>query len=266
MPFFISHESKLNGLLWSLFGMSLVDSFLSKWVPWLNFVVVAVAVVSLGWVLLIFWWRLTHLTDEARVYKRPTDGDYWRLFVVLWLGYGKIADLSPTAFFVMSLIAVPVLFVLVSIGLTDSVIEKSLTPRALGCFAFCYFLFGWQKSSLIEHYGVPIIGHILEKPNFDAQYYVEVRSEDSNNEYTLLADIRVESYSETEDAGYEDRFGQSVSHTFQVKDIWIKRLRFPNGGWVDIQQDEPITMDDGGYVTDSEGRNWRVKMTTRQTN
>lgn len=267
MPKHVELENKLNCLLWALFGLTLASGFLSKWIPWIGYVGIAVAAVSLIWVLAIFWWRLTHLTDEKRVYRRPTDGDYWRLFVVLWLGYGKIATLSPSAFLFMSLLATPLLFLLATIGVTDWILEKSISTRAIGCFAFTYFLFVWQKNALVEHYGVPIIGHFLEKPNFEAQYYVEVEGEGSGPEYTLLADIRVESYSETEDAGYEDRFGQSVTHTFKVKDIWIKRLRFPNGGWVDIDyQDEPVTMNDGGYVTDVRGRGWYVRMTDRKTN
>lgn len=176
MPKHVEHEDKLNGLLWALFGLTLASEFLSKWFPWIGHVGIALAAVSLVWVLAIFWWRLTHLTDEKRVYRRPTDGDYWRLFVVLWLGYGKVATISPGVFLLMSLLAVPLLFLLVTIGVTDWVLEKSMSTRAIGCFAFAYFLFVWQKNALVEHYGVPIIGHFLEKPNFEAQYYGFFRS------------------------------------------------------------------------------------------
>jgi len=266
MPLHIKHEDKLNMLLWGLFGLKLLSGYALKWVPWVAQAVIAIAAISIGWTLAIFCWRLTHLDHEPRVYRRPTDGDYWRLFVCLWLGYGPLASQSESLFLLMSLIAVPTLFLLVTIGIADAVIEKKLTPLVIGCFAFVYFLFGWQKVALIEHYGVPIIGHFLEKPNFKARYYVEVEPESSDKKYKVLADIRVQSRSESEETG-EDRFGMTTYSTFTYREIWIERFQFPNGGWIEVEnQDEPLSIDDPGFVTDKAGRSWYVRMTGERTN
>lgn len=74
-------------------------------------------------------------------------------------------------------------------------------------FAIC-LLFVWGKHSFIRSYGDEILGSYFEKPEYKAQYYVNVFSnENGSKNYRLSADIHV--YSETEESeSSEDRFGQ----------------------------------------------------------
>ena len=40
---------------------------------------------------------------------------------------------------------------------------------------FACFLLSWVKGAYVIHYGVPIVGHFLEKPEYDAKYRVSRR-------------------------------------------------------------------------------------------
>ena len=260
MPLHVEHEEKLNVALLVLVGVSLISGFVTKWLPWLPTVILWSAVMCLLWILAICYWRLTNKRDEPRIYQRLTDADYWRIFGFFWVGYSRIAHSSESAFFLISLVAVPVFFLLVTIGIVDSALNKTLTPRAIGCAIFVWLLYGWQKSAFVEHHGVPIIGHFLEKPKFNAQYYVRVSNVNGGKEFTALADLRVENYTESED--YDDR-----TYTYDVRDIWVERLRFTNGAWMDVEdQFESLRMDEGTIVTDERGREWFVDMTKEKIN
>jgi len=110
------------------------------------------------------------------------------------------------------------------------------------------------------HYGVPIIGHFFEKPEYNAKYRVEIEPENSNMKYKAIADIRVEGRTETDEYG-EDWLGNAISHTYTYRDVWVKRLYFPNGGSVEIQdQSEPLHLGESVFVEDSHGRSWYVKL------
>jgi len=132
----------------------------------------------------------------------------------------------------------------------------------IGTLAFGYFLLSREKGSYVIHYGVPIVGHFLEKPEYDAVYRVEIEPENSRAKYQAIADIHVEGRTETEDYGEENWIGQSITHTYEYRDVWIRKLHFPNGGTAVIDdQEEPLHLGgDAEAVTDSNGRSWFVRL------
>jgi hypothetical protein len=57
--------------------------------------------------------------------------------------------------------------------------HKKLTLLAVGCIFFTYCLLAWERGVFVYHYGVPIIGHFFEKPEYQAKYYVELEPKKS---------------------------------------------------------------------------------------
>ena len=264
-PAYVKNVKKIDALLWTLAGLTVALAIWPGAATGIRRMITVVTLVALIWIFLIMRWRITRLRSEKWVYRRLTPGDCLRLFVVLWLGYGNIASISPTSFILISIVVVPLFFVVIAIGLIAIFVEEEPSVLVVTSIAVSYLLFSWQKKAFVTHHGVPIIGHFLEKPNFDARYYVKVSAPDSMMEQTLLADIRVESYPETDDIGDQDRFGDGGFETYEVKKIWIKQLQFPNGSWVGIDPDsEPATLEGGGFVKDQHGRHWHVQITRQK--
>ena|GEM_PF-1193975 len=269
MPDHVHHEDKLNWLLGLLVVTSLGLNLLGPR-TWLSDAVAAVGTLALVWEISIIIRKVSNsegdsIFYERVVYERVADEDFWRLFGGLWVVNREIVTVSSGAFLIFSLFTVPLLFLLVTIAIVDVSLQKMIFPRVLGWLVFACILFGWQKRGLVEHYGVPIIGHFLEKPSYNAQYYVEAGPANASAPHTLLADIRVQNSSVSYETG-EDSLGRTTSSTYRERGIWIKRLRLPNGRWVKVDQDEPLSLDDSGFVTDQEGELWRIKITTDKTN
>lgn len=131
----------------------------------------------------------------------------------------------------------------------------------IGCLAFGYFLLSWEKDAYVEHYGVPIVGHFFEKPEYHAKYLVEIEPENATRKFQAIADIHVEGRTETDDYGEENWFGQPIIHTYTYRDVWVKKLYLPNGGTLIIEeQAEPLHLGESVFVRDSHGRSWHVRL------
>jgi hypothetical protein len=84
--------------------------------------------------------------------------------------------------------------------------------------------------------------------------------ERSGPDLRVVADIRVGGRSETYDAG-EDRFGQTISETVTYRDVWVKRLHISPSQVVTIdEQDEPLSLGESVFVTDTRGTNWYITL------
>jgi hypothetical protein len=121
------------------------------------------------------------------------------------------------------------------------------------------------KMGYCHHYGVPIIGHFFERPEYSARYMVTASraTEDfgrSGPEMRIVADIRVEGRTETDYAG-EDRYGQTTTETSNYRDVSLKRLHLSPSHVVTIdEQDEPLSLGKSVFVTDSRGGKWYVNL------
>jgi hypothetical protein len=263
-PSYVENEQKLNWFLGSFFAASILSVFIGN-PSWISLTVTGIGFIALLWQLMIIAWRLKSKKNKEILYRRLNDGDYWRLFFSLYLSYYSIASISKGIFLLSLIFTVPFLFILVCISIVDTTIQKAITIRAIGCVAFAYFLFCWQKNALIEHYGVPIIGHFLEKRNYKAKYYVEARLENTSNKYEVLADLSIKSASETFDTG-ENRFGIPTSERITFKEIWIDRINLPDKGWSKVKQDETLSIEEETMIRDLLGRIWYIKITKNRIN
>jgi hypothetical protein len=138
--------------------------------------------------------------------------------------------------------------------------HRSITTLLIGCVLFFVFLLYCFKGVYDVHYGAPVIGHFFEKPEYDAKYYVEIRSESSGRKYKAIADIHVEGEDVTEDVG-DGYWGQSRSHTFEYRLVWVKKVHLPNGSSITIEeQDWSLSLDESTFVKDSHGNKWYVTL------
>ena len=113
----------------------------------------------------------------------------------------------------------------------------------------------------VIHFGVPIVGHFFEKPEYDAKYQVEIEPENSDIKTVAVADIHVEGRTETDDYGEEDWLGQPITHTYTYRDVWVKKLYLPNGETIVVQEQyDPLHLDEPAFVKDSQGREWYVRL------
>lgn len=236
---------------------------LTKAVPSLYLVFVVTPLVLLVWqaLILLARWQETSTDVAASPHERVDTGDWWRLFFILWGGHRSLASEFLGGFYTFSLIAAGLLVALAFSASAEFYKRRTATPLVIGCIAFAYFILAWEKNMYVIHYGVPILEHFFEKPEYDAKYRVEISPGYSGTKYNAIADIHVEGRTETEDYGEEDRFGQSITYTYKYRDVWVKRLHFSNGGSVDIvDQSEALHLGDSTYVTDARGHKWDVKL------
>ncbi len=236
---------------------------LTKALPSVYLVFVVTPLVLLVWqaLILLARWRKTLADVTASPNKIVDTGDWWRLFFILWGGHRALASEFLWGFYTFSLIVAGLLVALASSASVEFYKRRTATPLVIGCIAFAYFILAWEKNMYVIHYGVPILEHFFEKPEYDAKYRVEISPGYSGTKYKAIADIHVAGRTETEDYGEEDRFGQSITHTYEYRDVWVKRLHFPNGSYVDIDdQSEALHLGDSTFVTDVRGQKWWVKL------
>lgn len=232
--------------------------------PSLRILFVVAPVALLAWQALLLYpdlARRNSLGTEQPFYERIDSADWWRTFWVLWIGHTPSASAYLLGFYVFTALVISLLGLIAYIASVDSFRQKAMTPLAVGLLAFGYFLLSWEKSTYVEHYGVPIIGHVLEKPEYHAKYQVEVRPEDSSTPAHAVADIQVKGRTESEDHGEEDWFGQPIIRTDKYRDVWVNKLHLSGGRTATIEeQDEPLHVGESVLVRDSEGRAWHVRL------
>ena len=192
---------------------------------WLRYGAVALAVVAGA--LIIARMVMCVLTErQVRLpQRRPTVGDYWRLFLVVWLGYGIIISTGAASFVLMTLICVPLAVVLIVAALADSIGTKSLSNHCIGLSVFAVVLIGWQFDGFLKYYGVKLPGHPLEMPSYHTVCVAEFRSSLSSSVSLGLAEIEVSSHLESEDGTVMSRFDLPYSRTFGVRTIRVRRVK-----------------------------------------
>ena len=148
-PFYVRYQEKLSWLLYSLVFWIFLSACLGN-PKWVTHIVTIIGLISVIWQSLIIVWRIKNEKNEELPYNRLSFEDYWRLFWGLLFSYQYVAFLSKGTFLFYSLISVPLMFIFVTISIVDSLLNKKLTPIAIGCIAFSYFIFSWQKMHLLN--------------------------------------------------------------------------------------------------------------------
>jgi hypothetical protein len=252
-------------LNWSIGVLTFLDMFCRSWlerqVPALHWVFFVASFVLLAWTLLIAIRRFS--TSESSTtfpHEHLAPGDFFRLFFALRVGHAALATRHVFGFYLFTLVAALLFLFLITVVGIELFQRRSINPWVLGCGFFAYCLLSWERNIFVQHYGVPIIGHFFERPEYDARYYVEAGRSGSDHEYRLLADIHVEGRSESDEVG-EDRYGQAIFETTTYRDVWVRRLHFPNGGSVTIDsQDKALHLGDSTLVTDTRGESWHIRL------
>ena len=256
----------LNWTIWAyiavyIFGYSKIVAS----APSLKILFVLAPISLLVWHVFLLHRRLAGQENEADdhpFYERFDAGDWSRIFVILWIGHRPLATDYLWGFFLFSGIVAVLLCILAFTASVEFFRKKTPKTLVIGCLAFVYFLLAWEKNTYVVHYGVPIVGHFFEKPEYHAKYRVELEPKNSNRKFQAIADIYVEGRTETDDYGEEDWLGQPITHTYTYRDVWVKKLYLPNGGTLIIEeQHEPLHLGESSvFLLDSHGRSWYVRL------
>jgi len=231
--------------------------------PTLRLLFVIAPLVFLLWQLLVIREQLRSPRTEpdVRFYERIKAADWWRMFFVLWIGQRPLATDFHWGFLLFSGLVVVLVIVIVYTASVEVYRKRVATPLLVGCLLFGYFLLRWEKNLYAIHYGVPIIGHFLEKPEYDAQYRVEIESDASGRTFHAIADIHVENDTEEEDWGETDYYDRPIIETVNYREIMVRRLYLPSGLSVTIRfQDESLRLGETVFVEDSRGQDWYVRL------
>ena len=193
-------------------------------------------------------------------YHRLNEGDYLRLFFVLWSGYIPLAYDSLVGLYSFLAIAVLLFVFLLTVSCLEFYRKRELTLRLLGYMLFLWCLFAWGKNSYVVHYGVHVIGHYLEKPSYTTKYYVEIQNDDTNRIIKAIADISVGSRFEEHMTG-EDYYGNETWVTEEYREIWISKIHFPTGSSILIRdQIEPLELGQSTFISDTRGKRWYIRI------
>jgi hypothetical protein len=264
------NEKSENHLNTALFVYVLLDVFAYGWlrakIHWVAPVFAFVPILLGGWSCLVARHHYQANRETKSIpYRRLTSGDYYRWFFLLWAGWSPLATQYELGFFFAAAAGIATLILAVVIAGVEAYRLRELTPLVIGMCFFSYCLLSWLRTGFCYHYGVPIIGHFFERPEYSARYMVTASRASSDYvrsgpDLRVVADIRVGGRSETYDAG-EDRFGQTISETVTYRDVWVKRLHISPSQVVTIdEQDEPLSLGESVFVTDTRGTNWYITL------
>jgi hypothetical protein len=255
----------LNFCIWAYIAIDIFGySKIVTMAPSLKVLFVLAPISLLAWEMVLLQGRLAkgvNAASEQPFYERFESGDWLRMFWILCFGHRPMATDYQLGFIVFSGIVTALLCILAFTVSVEWFRKKRTTTLVIGCLAFIYFLLAWEKNCFVVHYGVPIVGHFFEKPEYDTKYRVELEPENSNSKLQAIADIHVEGRYETEDYGEENQFGQSITHSYSYRDVWVKKLYLPNGGTLIVRdQQEPLHLGESAFVKDLRGRSWCVRL------
>jgi hypothetical protein len=216
------------------------------------------------WAILVVWHRF-RLKQESQSpsYLTLASGDYWRWFFIVWAGWTPFATAYKAGFLVAA--AVVVVSVIIAIVVIIRELRRKFSPLILGMCVLMYSFLGLLRTGYSQHYGVPIIGHFFERPEYSARYMVAASPvmgdlERADAETRMVAEIRVEGSAEADDIG-EDRIGQTITSTSYSRDVWVQRLHLSSSESVTItEQEDPLSLGGSVFVTDSQGGIWFVKL------
>lgn len=199
-------------------------------------------------------------TNKLLPYEYLEAGDWWRFFWLLLMIW-PIASQYLWGFYFFSFLAF-IIFLVLSITISIEIYKKrKITTFLIGFIVFAGFLLYMEKDVFVIHYGVPIIGHFFEKPEYNAKYRINVQSENSNTKFKAIADIYVKERTERDDEAGYDYFDNPRSRYHTVREIWIKNIYLHNNVVIKIkEQDEPLSMGDSVFVQDTNGKSWYVEV------
>lgn len=259
---FIENDRLLN---WSIGILVLLHMFARTWLehraPAMHWFFVFIPLGLLTWSGASAFREMQPAEPSAPFpHQRFQSGDFFRVFLILWAGHDALAARHLFGFYIFSAIAVVLLFILITIIGVEVFRHRNLTGWIFGCSVFAYCLLSWEQQVFVQHYGVPIIGHFFERPEYDARYYVQAQRDNSSQKYRLVAEIHVKHRFETDEIG-EDNYGMPHYETSKYRDVWVRRLHFPNGGSVTIaDQMEPLYLGESVFATDTRGETWHLKL------
>ena len=255
-------------LNWAIWGYIALDLFGSSQIanaaPAAGTALVLVPIALLTWQTALLKARINEqddLTYNTPIYDKVQPGDWWRLFGILWIGHKPLATEYLLGFYLFAGIVVTLVGILAFTAAMEWLRKREFTPMFIGSLVFIYFLLVWGKNAYVNHYGIPVIGHFFERPQYDTQYGVEVESEHSMGSIRGTADIHVEGRTETEDYGEEGGFSPSTARSYMHRDVWVRKIHLPNGQLVMVAaQDEPLHLGESVILWDSQGESWRVRL------
>jgi hypothetical protein len=226
-----------------------------------HWIFVFVSLVLGSWAVFIAMRRLRDTTkNDVPAHRRLERGDYFRIFFTLWAGHWPLAATHLLGFWLFTCVAAILLCGLITVLCVDLFLTKQLTLLVIGCGFLIYFLLSWEHQIFVQHYGVPIIGHFFERPEYDARYYVDAERDGAGPKYRLLADIHVDGRLETAEDGL-DSLGNPTSRTYSYRYVQVRRLHFPNGDSVAIDdQMDDLQLGASVFVTDTQGERWYVTL------
>jgi len=255
-PIFVKFVHGLNTLIWLL----LVTDYFK-----LTITSIVLFIFTLFWALSIIMWRIKNTSEEKLLYLKVLSSDYIRIFFICLLGYHSFATFSSKLFLLSLIFTVPFMLILFTIGVFECIKNKTITMIAIGSFLFTLFLFNAQKYALSYHFGVPILGHFLEKPEYTALYYIKLQPIESKKEFHYLAQIKVGN--RPEELEYEDSNYETYTKTIWHRDIWIKKFQYTSSRWVEVvEQDEPLEVGSCVLIKDEYQREWYAEIADKNVN
>ncbi len=186
------------------------------------------------------------------------------VLVILYFGQNSInyfKVLGPIIFLVLILI----LIILCLLFLIQEINEKKrlLTPITFGISFFIYLIYCIGEETYIRNFGNEIIGSYFEKPEYYAQYYVNLFPEvNSIKNYRLPADVHVFSITE-EGETYEEYRGMEHTEIYTIKYLSLKKIYWPNGGYL-VFDESHLIMGEKVKCVDQDGKEWFIELTNEK--
>lgn len=212
--------------------------------------------------------KISHKTPFIHIFKSKKELtnnsntlNYILILLVFYISqfyFDVLHPYGPIIFMIMVLLSLIYCF---RILFWEVLERKNIISEIVFGHAFViYLLLSWGKSSYSRTYGDEVLGSFFEKSEYKTKYYINIfTDEDGGKNYRLPADIHV--FSETEDGEpFEDRYGQEYSNTYIEKYVILKRVLWPNGGYLYFE-DCQLKLGDKVLCSDQDGRDWFIELT-----
>lgn len=184
--------------------------------------------------------------------SKDNMGNYLQIWFLLFItSLDKIHPFGTISYLTVSLSLL--LFCIWAIT-KDALRNRALvTGIIMGHAILGYCMYSWSKGTYVLHYGDEIIGSFWEKPNYKTKYLVKLYKGDSDQFYTLPAQLHV--FSET----FEDDYGDSYQ-TWTEKFILVETVYFNNGEYLTF---DDCNLNEGGRVfcIDQNDNEWYIELT-----
>lgn len=214
--------------------------------------------VAIGWAMFPDTDTFLKPTEENR-----RNGYVARYILILWAGHSALAT-DPFGFWVF--VAIEVFVIVALIYLTAIAHSKKLDigTMVVGILIVLFLFSTWTKQGIVENYGVPIIGHWLEKKSYDTKHLIQIEPKVSGRTLDIMADIHVENSTEYEDEG-DNNYGQTIVSAYSRRRIWINTLYFSGSRKLGVsEQSEPLDVGEKTFIKDSSGFEWYVGIRTME--